>query len=154
MARPRARRETSAGGVVFRRSAEGPVFLLILDSHGNWGFPKGHIEGVEKPLQAACREIAEETGVTRLEDRGDLDRIDWYFRVRGGVVHKFCHLFLFETSAADVRPQLEEGITECGWHPLDSALRLVGYENARAVLRRAGEHVQVLTEAEAVTPDR
>jgi hypothetical protein len=49
---------------------------------------------------------------------------------------------------------VEEGITECSWHPLEVALGLVGYENARAILRKAGEQVQVLSMAEATTPDR
>ena len=30
----------------------------------NWGFPKGHIEGIESELETALREISEETGLT------------------------------------------------------------------------------------------
>lgn len=37
----RAREEVSAGGIVFRCTAEGVHFLLIRDSYQNWGFPKG-----------------------------------------------------------------------------------------------------------------
>src|SRR2546425_9198655 len=46
----RAERETSAGGVVFRRGG-GAVgrFLLIRDSYKNWGFPKGHLEAGGAP---------------------------------------------------------------------------------------------------------
>ena len=60
----RAERETSAGGVVFRRDAEGSArYLLIRDSYRNWGFPKGHLEPAEPPADAARREVAEETGL-------------------------------------------------------------------------------------------
>src|SRR6267154_2324888 len=60
----RAQRETSAGGVVFRRPPDGePRFLLIRDSYRNWGFPKGHLEPGEPPADAARREVAEETGL-------------------------------------------------------------------------------------------
>src|SRR5260370_1263792 len=58
---PRAQRETSAGGVVFRRGPDGQVrFLLIRDSYKNWGFPKGHLEPGEPPADAARREVTEE----------------------------------------------------------------------------------------------
>src|SRR5439155_693058 len=61
---PRAQRETSAGGVVFRRGPDGQVrVLLIRDSHKNWGFPKGHLDPAEPPADAARREVTEETGL-------------------------------------------------------------------------------------------
>ena len=44
-----ARLETSAGGVVVRREGDRTLYLLIRDSYGNWGFPKGHVEPGEHP---------------------------------------------------------------------------------------------------------
>ncbi len=89
---PRAQRETSAGGVVFRRGAEGvPHFLMIRDSYKNWGFPKGHLEVDEPPAEAARREVAEETGLGDLIVHGPIRVIDWYFRFRGKTIHKYCH---------------------------------------------------------------
>ena len=67
MSNQRARLETSAGGVVYRRSDGGPLVLLIRDSYENWGFPKGHIEQGEVPEVAAVREVREETGLVALE---------------------------------------------------------------------------------------
>jgi 8-oxo-dGTP pyrophosphatase MutT (NUDIX family) len=144
--RARARRETSAGGVVYRMGANPdgvplPLFLLIRDSYRNWGFPKGHLEEGEQPAQAAIREVAEETGVSALELRGEIETIDWYFRFRGRLIHKVCHFFLMETPAAETCPQRAEGITACRWAPYEEAARLVSYANARHVLRRAQEMV-------------
>ena len=45
-------------------------------------------------------------------------------------------------------PQVNEGITECAWHPLEEALRTVSYDNARDVLRRAAEMEQALVQVE------
>jgi 8-oxo-dGTP pyrophosphatase MutT (NUDIX family) len=141
----RAHRETSAGGVVFRRGTDGDVrYLLIRDSYGNWGFPKGHLEPREPPAQAARREVAEETGLSDLALHGPIQVIDWYFRFGGRTIHKFCHFFLFESRAGDCVPQLEEGISECGWHGLEAALATVSYDNAREVLRRGAGMVQAL----------
>ena len=135
--RSRARQEVSAGGVVVRHCADGPLFLLIRDSYGNWGFPKGHLEAGEAAEAAALREVAEETGLARVESRGELRTIDWYFRFRGRLIHKVCHFFLMETEDVETHPQRAEGITACRWAPFVEAVRLVSYANAREVLERA-----------------
>ncbi len=56
---------TSAGIVVVRRVGTGWRFL-ILRAYRTWDFPKGKIEPGETPLNAALRETAEETGLTKL----------------------------------------------------------------------------------------
>jgi len=141
----RAQRETSAGGVVFRRGPDGQLgYLLIRDSYRNWGFPKGHLEVGEPPAGAARREVTEETGLVDLILHGPIRVIDWYFRFRGKTIHKYCHFFLFESRAGEPVPQADEGITECAWRPHDEALETISYDNARGVLRRAAEMVRAL----------
>jgi hypothetical protein len=41
-------------------------------------------------------------------------------------------------------PQADEGITACHWCPLEEALNELSYENARGVLRRAGDMARTL----------
>jgi 8-oxo-dGTP pyrophosphatase MutT (NUDIX family) len=145
MGKRRAELEVSAGGIVFRRSPdEGPRFLLIRDSYDNWGFPKGHLEDGESPADAARRETAEETGLDQLVLQGPIRVIDWHFRFRGRHIHKYCHFFLFESASGDACPQVDEGITDCQWRPLEEALELLSYDNARGVLKRAGDMVRTL----------
>jgi 8-oxo-dGTP pyrophosphatase MutT (NUDIX family) len=145
MNKRRAELEVSAGGIVFRRPhGEAARYLLIRDSYKNWGFPKGHLEGDESPAEAALRETAEETGLDRLVLHGPIRVIDWHFRFRGRHIHKYCHFFLFESLGGEACPQVEEGITACQWRPLNEALELLSYDNARGVLKRAGEMVRTL----------
>jgi 8-oxo-dGTP pyrophosphatase MutT (NUDIX family) len=139
--RSRATREVSAGGVVYRVEHGRPLFLLIRDSYRNWGFPKGHLEKHELPDAAALREVSEETGLSDLVLRGELATIDWHFRFRGKLIHKICHFFLMESENASTSPQREEGITACRWVPIDEALALISYANAREVLQRAAVSV-------------
>lgn len=136
--------ERSAGGVIFRRAPEGPVFLVIRDSYRNWGFPKGHVEEGESEVEAAEREVGEETGLDRLIFRAPALTIDWFFRFRGRLIHKTCTFFVFESPEGDASPQVEEGISACRWLPFDEALRVLSYANAREVLRVAGEQVAQL----------
>jgi 8-oxo-dGTP pyrophosphatase MutT (NUDIX family) len=132
-----ARRETSAGGVVFRVEDGTPLFLLIRDSYRNWGFPKGHLERGEGAERAAMREVAEETGLDDLTLHSEIETIEWYFRFRGRLIHKVCHFYLMQTERAETCPQKSEGITACRWASFDEASGLVSYANARDVLRRA-----------------
>ena len=59
--RPRA-----AGAVVFRRTGQG-IRLLVLRAYRNWDFPKGTVDPGEEQLDAARREVSEETGLVEIE---------------------------------------------------------------------------------------
>jgi 8-oxo-dGTP pyrophosphatase MutT (NUDIX family) len=134
-----ARKEVSAGGIVFRRDGDRTLVLLIRDSYRNWGFPKGHVEAGEEPGTAALREVGEETGLEPLVLRAPVETIDWEFRFRGRRIHKTCHFYLIETVSQRTAPQRAEGITACRWASFAQAERLIAYDNARAVLRHARE---------------
>jgi 8-oxo-dGTP pyrophosphatase MutT (NUDIX family) len=56
----------AAGAVVFRRTDSG-VRLLVLRAYKNWDFPKGMVDAGEDQLDAAKRELAEETGLSEVE---------------------------------------------------------------------------------------
>jgi 8-oxo-dGTP pyrophosphatase MutT (NUDIX family) len=131
--------ETSAGGVIYRWRGSQAHVLLIRDRYQHWGFPKGHLEGAETAAAAALREVAEETGLTELRLGPRLHTIDWFFRFRGRLIHKYCHFFLIECPSGETCPQADEGITECVWLPLEQAIASISYDNARDVLRRAAE---------------
>ena len=59
-------------GVVLAREADGKVLTLLLRAYHHWDFPKGLREEGETPLEAARREVREETGIESLAfDWGD-----------------------------------------------------------------------------------
>lgn len=130
----KAREEWSAGGVVLRRFCGVLHALLIKDPYGNWGLPKGHLEVGEEARDAGLREVEEETGLDDLALGPELRTIDWYFRLRGRLIHKHCTFFIMTSELGDPVPQESEGITDCVWLPLLEAIETVGYENAREVL--------------------
>jgi ADP-ribose pyrophosphatase YjhB (NUDIX family) len=105
----------SAGGVVV--NPEGHV-LLVSQFGTSWSLPKGHLEEGETPLQAAHREIREETGVTRLEFVRPLGSYTRHRLGRDGGEDpselKTIHLFLFRTDATELAP-LDADNPEARW---------------------------------------
>lgn len=137
--RTRARIERSAGGVVVR-TIQGQIHVLVIrDPYQNWGLPKGHLESGERSGEAAVREVREETGLADVRLGQELATIDWYFRAGGRLIHKFCAFYLMLSDEGEPIPELDEGITECVWLPLDEASARISYDNAREVVDVARE---------------
>ncbi|GAB4347723.1 MAG: bis(5'-nucleosyl)-tetraphosphatase [Gammaproteobacteria bacterium] len=59
-------RTLSSGIVIVRRKEDGWRYLL-LRAYQHWDFPKGLVEAGETPLEAACREVREETTLEQLQ---------------------------------------------------------------------------------------
>ena len=58
--------KTLSAGVVVMRGIDAQRRYLLLRSYRNWDFPKGVVEAGEDSLQAAIREVEEETAITDL----------------------------------------------------------------------------------------
>lgn len=84
--------------------------------HGIPDFPKGHLDSQEQPHEAALREVSEETGLNRLEIFATAPET-WHAYQQSGIWHlKRTRWFLMSTrNDYDLKPQLEEGITELVW---------------------------------------
>jgi 8-oxo-dGTP pyrophosphatase MutT (NUDIX family) len=89
----------AAGGLVWRPAGKDgdaiEVAVVHRERHDDWSLPKGHVDAGEHPLQAAVREVYEETGLgvvvgrrsltTRYEVDGAPKRVDyWVMRCVGG----------------------------------------------------------------------
>ena len=66
MAEPVHARRFSAGVVVVHLGAAAAAQYLLLRAYKNWDFPKGLVEPGEQPLEAAVREVKEETTLANL----------------------------------------------------------------------------------------
>lgn len=128
--------EISSGGVVFKKTGQIIQVLLLKDKNNFWSFPKGLIEENEDKLTAAKREIGEEVGIHGLEMVCELKPINYIYKWQESIVKKTVYFFLFKYSGHETpKPQLDEGITEVKWFPLDEAIKIIGYvKTNRAVL--------------------
>ena len=128
----------SAGFVLFRKSHKGPLFLILHYESGHWDFPKGNIEKSETDMQAALRELKEETGITDVKIiEGHEERIKYSYSYKGKLIRKEVVFFLAETCQKEVNLSYEH--TDFEWMDLKSAIQKVTYENAKNLLRKADE---------------
>ncbi len=135
---PRAVREFTAGGIIFRHRPEGGIdILLIQDYVGRWTIPKGHVELGESLEQTAHREIREETGLRDLQIRDKLDKTHFFYRKAGKLIFMTLHVFLVEATGEtdQLVPENNEGIADVRWFDLDQALELIEYKNIEKLFR-------------------
>src|ERR1700694_2923840 len=91
-------RETTSGGVVFRRDSKtgGVQILLMQDAKNRWTIPKGHVEPGEDPRDTAEREIREETGLAEMKVHSWLGKVNFRYRRGHTLVLMTMHTYLVE----------------------------------------------------------
>ena len=128
--------EHSAGAVVFTREAGEPRFVVVeSQSSGVHGFPKGRMEEGETDLEAALREVREETG---LEPRilPGFRTVELYaLREKPNTVKQVIY-YLAEYEKQIPRPRPGE-IRSVELLSCAEAMRSFEFENTRSVLREA-----------------
>src|SRR5437588_3019544 len=97
------RKDFSAGGVVVR---DDQVVVIVPKSRGNQGskvlgLPKGHLDGDETEVQAAVREVHEETGVTA-EPVAKLGEIRYSYERKGEPIDKRVVFYLLEYRSGEL----------------------------------------------------
>jgi 8-oxo-dGTP pyrophosphatase MutT (NUDIX family) len=135
----RERREVSAGGIVYRRSA-GTIEVALIRTAKRWGLPKGHVEPGEAIQEAACREVLEETGLEGevVEKLGDIAYRYAYKKASGELVRVFkrVHFYLLRWSKGEVHGHDYE-VDEARWLGLEEALQKLTYPTEQKMMRHA-----------------
>ncbi len=126
--------EESFGIIPLRKNGNRWEVFLIQHNKGHyWGFPKGHAEGDETPIESAFRELKEETNL----DPVDCLRIDpfveqYQFTVRGERVSKRVSYFVAEVTGDVVLQSVE--IQNGMWVSLDEASEMITHAEGRSIL--------------------
>lgn len=118
----------SAGGVVINQKGE---VLVVNQRHRSWSLPKGHIDPGESKLEAAAREIEEESGVRRLTYVKELGT---YTRYKIGLKGndddksemKTIHMFLYKTEDTQLQPSDPDN-PEARWVHKDKVADLLSH---------------------------
>ena len=124
-------------GVVVARETDAGWLTLMLRAYHHWDFPKGIRERGEEPMQAAIREVGEETGVTELS-------VDWgdrFFETgpysRGTIARYFIATTAQEKVEMGISPETgEPEHHEWRWVTFDEAYDL-GAPRVRSIVQWA-----------------
>ena len=129
------------------RKGEQTLFLLIQHNAGHWAFPKGHAERGESDIEAARRELSEETGIasaTLDESRIFEERYTktWRGDARK-LVRKTVRYYVGEVDNPRVKVQ-EEEIQNYKWATVDEARKLITYSESRRLLEEAAKYLKLI----------
>ena len=131
-------KQTSAGGVIYRRNESGLQIVLISVKNGQaWCLPKGIVDKGETTEETAVREVREETGLTgRIIDA--LGEINYWYYIKGENLkcRKTVHFYLMEYVSGDTDGHDVE-VDEAAWFSLEAALEKVSYKGDRAMVEKA-----------------
>jgi 8-oxo-dGTP pyrophosphatase MutT (NUDIX family) len=136
-ARKAPARERSAGGVVVR----GDQIVVIVptrrasDGSRVLALPKGHIDPGETALQAAEREVREETGIVA-EPVRELGEARYWYRRDGQTIPKSVSFYLFTYIDGDTDDHDDE-VEEARWMTLKDAQRELSHTAEREMVARA-----------------
>lgn len=129
----------SAGGVLVNNKDQ--VYLIHKISRDEWALPKGTIEKGEAILDAAVREIGEETGYKDISPLiKEPLKVDHYIMKHpstGENIDKTVYYFAFKLDK-DLSTHTKEMDTEDlegGWFEIEDAINKVAFENLKEVIR-------------------
>lgn len=123
------RKEKSCGCIVID---EGKV-LLIKQTKGHWGLPKGHVEENETEEETALREVKEETNYD-VEIIGDHRFVERY--ITDTKIDKEVVYFIAKKVGGNAEKQ-EAEVTDIKWCLFDEAIDTVTFDNLKELLRNA-----------------
>jgi 8-oxo-dGTP pyrophosphatase MutT (NUDIX family) len=116
------KREFSAGGVVVRDARDVVVIVptrRAADGSRVLALPKGHVDPGETPVEAAEREVREETGIAA-SPVCELGETRYWYRRDGRTIGKTVSFFLFDHLEGDIADHDDE-VEEVRWITLEEA---------------------------------
>lgn len=136
-----AKETRSVGGVVINRKRQ----VLVVSQHGaSWSLPKGHIEDGETPLEAAKREIEEESGITDLKFIKNLGTYKRFkISLDGGEDKseiKIISMFLFSTSQEEINPKDSEN-PEARWINKTQVVKLLTHKKDKEFFLKISKEI-------------
>jgi 8-oxo-dGTP pyrophosphatase MutT (NUDIX family) len=134
-------REFSAGGVVVR---DGQVVVIVptrraADGSRVLALPKGHVDPGETSIEAATREVREETGIVA-EPVCELGESRYWYRRDGRTIGKTVQFFLFSHVEGDTADHDDE-VEEVRWIDLREALTALSHSAEREMVELALAHL-------------
>ncbi|MDD5681151.1 MAG: NUDIX hydrolase, partial [Candidatus Omnitrophica bacterium] len=121
-------REISSGGVVIKNTIAGIKILLIRDPYGKWTWPKGKLDKGETALDAAIREIREETGLRDIKEISKVGSTNYFYKRDGKLIYKTVYVYLFKANGEENLVIQKAEIDDGEWVSEEEASSRVSYK--------------------------
>lgn len=140
--------DASYGMIPLRKTEVGWQTLLInqfsrIGNNTYWVFPKGHAEGEKSPLEAATRELHEETGLTATSILAEPQFvIEYSFIFKETKIEKTVTFYL---ALIEGDPELTldpEEVREADWFTLTDAEKRVDYNGTKRTVREVARFLE------------
>ena len=134
-------------GIVPVNTLPNDKFEVFIIQHisGHWGFPKGHADEGENPIETAVRELREETSLeineTLMSD--EILTEQYSFRSGKAVVLKKVQYYIGSVCNPDNYEIDRSEAIEGKWVEINEAPRFLTYEEGRRICREAAQILQV-----------
>ena len=129
--------ERSSGFILYSMDRGVRKYLLLRHRYGeHWGFPKGHIEAGESEIEAAMREMREETGITEVQLIPDFRKVSRYHFYRGRRP-VFKENVYFLGCVRYSQPVISDEHTKSEWLPYAEARERLTFNDTRYMLDAA-----------------
>ena len=126
--------DESFGIIPILRQGDTYLFLLIQHQAGHWGFPKGHAIAGESPLQAACRELVEETGISDYTLLEGVEFAEHYIVTKKDKTFNKTVTYFPALVKSQVVKCQEEEIQNYTWADRETAIALITYSPSKQIL--------------------
>ncbi|MEA3305994.1 MAG: NUDIX domain-containing protein [Candidatus Omnitrophota bacterium] len=130
------KREFSSGGIVVKLYNSKIRVLLIKDFCGKWTWPKGKVDKGESPLDAAKREVREETGLKNILMIAKAGQTNYFYKRAGKLIYKTVYLYLFKFAGKEALSIQKAEIADGKWFSEEEALLKIGYKGAKELLKK------------------
>ena len=127
--------EYSAGFIVFRET-NSREYLLLHHGSDYWNFPKGKLESGESEMDAAKRELTEETGLSDIKFiKGFEGTFDYVYNHGKRKIKKVVKMYLARYLMGKIILSHEH--RDYAWLSYDKALNILKFSNTRRILAEA-----------------
>ena len=126
-----------AGGIIYNDKNE---VVIVNQNHDSWSLPKGHIDSGESSLEAALREIYEETGIkkpTYIRSLGKFKRYRIGLDGNDDLSElKTIAIYLFKSNQINLQP-IDPNNPEAIWVNVEEAYKLLSHKEDKSFFKKS-----------------